>query len=99
MSSHEEISTGLLRGLGHSMLMMIVLLPWFISAELFGSCLFFKEVEDFGGAALTLLSSPTLLQSTHLLCVHPKLPPVLNCIKHLTIIIVNIYINIIKILA
>lgn len=30
-SYHEEISTGLLRGLGHSMLTMIVLLPWFFS--------------------------------------------------------------------
>jgi hypothetical protein len=32
MSSHEEISTELLRGLGHSILTMIVLLPWFFHA-------------------------------------------------------------------
>ncbi len=50
MSSHEEISTGLLRGLGHSMLtIMIVLMPWFLSLE--GLDLFCEEDRfRFGGA-------------------------------------------------
>ena len=71
MSSHEEISTELLRGLGHSILTMIVLLPWFFHEVVWKVDLFFKEDRiDFGGAALTLLSShfSLLLTKSHLLC-------------------------------
>lgn len=103
MSSHEEISTELLRGLGHSILTMIVLLPWFFHEVVWKVDLFFKEDRiDFGGAALTLLSSHFSLLlhkvSSSLLYI-PSYHRFINCIKHLTIIIINIYINIIKILA
>ena len=64
MSSHEEISTGLLRGLGHSMLTMIVLMPWLLS--LVGGLFFKDHGGDFGGAGC----SSSFSHSSHYLFVY-----------------------------
>ncbi len=62
MSYHEEISTGLLRGLGHSMqLTMIVLLPWFLSCSCLGGliCSSEDQVDFWRGRAFLSFSFST----------------------------------------